>query len=200
MKYTIKNPSFRNKLENININKFDIYHGEVFDYVRFNNIKFEIKPNQYTIGFGASTEVLNKIEILISKLQFNVNRKIDRLHIKFKKTAKNNIDIIDDLILILKKIEESGIADEKKHSFDTTPELFKVRFRSSAIARKYFEAINNKDQKTLDNHRALLNADDYDQFISINKKTEHKKYSEHSVACHRSYSLSIIKVFGKTSL
>jgi len=56
MKYAIKNPSFRNKLENININKFDIYHGEVFDYVRFNNIKFEIKPNQYTIGFGASTE------------------------------------------------------------------------------------------------------------------------------------------------
>ena len=29
----------------------------------------------------------------------------------------------------------------------------------------------------------MLNADDYDQFISINKKTEPKKYKEHLVPC-----------------
>lgn len=183
MKYAIKNTIFREKLENININKFDIYHGEVFDYVRFNNIKFEIKSDKYTIGYKADSEVLNKIEKVITNLQFNFDLKKDRLNIKFKKTVKNNADIIDDLILILKNIEKLGIADETKHSLDTTPELFKVKFRSSVLAKKYFEAVRYKDQKTLNNFRILLNADDYDQFISLNKKTDLKKYREHLVPC-----------------
>ena len=62
MKYTIKNNFFREKLENLNINKFDIYNGEVFDYVIFHNIKFEIKSDKYTIGYKANSDVLKKIE------------------------------------------------------------------------------------------------------------------------------------------
>ena len=180
MKYNVNNPLFRSKLIEIDINPFDIFNGENFDYVKFNNIKFEIKSNKYTVGYDSDEALLTLLEKTISNLNFQVIRKKDRINIKFK---KDDGDIIDNFVLILKEIEKESIFDHLKNFQDTTPNLFRINYRPTVIAKKYFEAIKYKDQKTLNNHRSILCADDYDQFITVNNQSKERTYREHLVPC-----------------
>jgi hypothetical protein len=65
------------------------------------------------------------------------------------------------------------------------------------IVGRYKYAIQNKDQPMLDLCRQLLDADKFDDAISINKKTDNRTYREHLVPCIMLHNKIIQKIIDK---
>lgn len=74
-----------------------------------------------------------------------------------------------------------SLADANERRLSRT--LFKRTYDPFLIASRYKYAIESKDQLMLDFCRFLLSADAFDEFISVNEKTDELDYREHLVPC-----------------
>jgi len=147
-------------------------------YVRTQNgVKLEVKLRlndfYYVAGYGNSDEEKDLIKQKCDQKGWRYNPKNKLIYIPY-------IDM-ETFFKILDEVE--NITEIVRSQRGTSIKLFEIKYNPYTIANKYFQAIKDKDQASLNNFRAMLNADDYDKFIAINKPSDIRTYREHPTPC-----------------
>jgi len=97
------------------------------------------------------------------------------------------VDTVEGVVELLENISEMAVDLNLPTSGGKQTRGVKIvqktEYSPKAIAKRYFFAVENKDQDLLDLSRQLLSADKYDRDISLNDKTEDNDYREHIVPC-----------------
>lgn len=160
-----------------------------------NQIKTEIKPKWYTVGYGRNEEDLNILREELTTKGYNIGKiNSSCFNIDYKKgdTGEHILSTFWNIVTELENIDaivgkRVGIGRKVFTREEADASIFEK------IAKRYRFAIDNSDQDLLDLARDLLSSDKIDHIITIgqSKNGSIDSYREHIVPCIMIHNQSI---------
>ena len=142
-----------------------------------NGIQCELKRTSMIIGYCATQEARDQIVEALTDLGFNLSGSQPRGLVRVEYSTDDDLAEFCEVLSAIDSLEFQMASNGR------AVKVFEKSFSVKAIAKRYFFAIENEDQIMLDLARRLLSADDYDNDISLNDKSETNDYREHIVPC-----------------
>lgn len=186
------------------VSDYNLQRSPLKIYVMYtkNGIKTEIKPKHYTVGFGRSTEDLDVLETELGNKGFTIKRRTATLIDVAYAPGADILDRFWDIVTIEENIDSivaksRGVATRVFTKQEAEDAIFEK------VAKRYFFAIENKDQLMLDMARTLLSGDDIDHLLTRGQsqaRTEDDTYREHIVPCIMIHNKAIEMVLAGSSV
>lgn len=152
-----------------------------------NGVKSEIKKRHYTFGWLRTAEEIEMIKQAFLNEGYLLSDKhksencVNILFVSGKDVLQEFLHLVD-----LVESIEAIIVKERGQAIKVFTKEVDDENKFEKIAKRYFNAVANKDQELLDIARNLLSSDSIDKFIvrgeSVNYTLE-KAYREHIVPC-----------------
>lgn len=180
----------------------EIPSKNIYSMFTNNDIKTEIKPRWYTIGYGRAAEELDLLEDEMRSRGFHFKpRTSTYININFLKD-RDTLEVFWEIVDIQENIDSivakaRGIATKVFSREVADNSIFKK------IALRYFNAYENQDQDLFDVARGLLSGDSIDHIITLGQslnRTDDDTYREHIVPCIMIHNKAIDMVLNKASV
>lgn len=151
-----------------------------------------------TIDGQGDDEVRTRLRKKIGETQDQIENFVGADHAGFNgkniRICQYSLDNFQTLWQIIQD-DELGLEESENRGV----KLFKKDYSLEKIVARYRSAIEREDQVLLDLSRRLLEADDMDHLIAVNRKESPYHYREHVVPCIKIHNMIVEKIYKKGS-